>query len=379
MRSRVSSARAQFKVNKWSRLRVLTFKLQPDQDCQSSEPARSSTRAGGSQESSIVLAELDWLLCLRARAELAVAAATSRPYGRRADELARIKRQVCARLSLKTSRILPDPLGQGGRMSPISSGSLEQQEPARFYEPTGCAVVSHAPKLGAPNAARKQVKRSIQIERRATGSKSHHGQAVSPDSNRMTIPSSNSQSKAKQPKPGEELAPSNSDNVCAGCLKPIRERYLLVALDKRWHEDCLKCACCDCRLGEVGSSLFTHSDKILCRRDFLRIFGQQGQCAACKKTIPPYELVMRSNELAYHMDCFACQQCQYRFCVGDRYHLSERHRIICLLCHADSAIPQALERAHENGANQEAILAAPPDAGSKSTEPADLPLSAGHR
>lgn len=125
------------------------------------------------------------------------------------------------------------------------------------------------------------------------------------------------------------------DNICAACLKPIRERYLLMALDKQWHEDCLKCACCDCRLGEVGSSLFTHSDKILCRRDFLRIFGQHGHCAACKKSIPPYEMVMRANDNAYHMDCFACQQCQYRFCVGDRFHLSDRLRIVCVLCHSE--------------------------------------------
>lgn len=108
-----------------------------------------------------------------------------------------------------------------------------------------------------------------------------------------------------------------------------------MALEKKWHEDCLKCACCDCRLGEVGSSLFTHSDKILCRRDFLRIFGQHGNCAACKRSIPPYELVMRANTNAYHMDCFACQQCHYRFCVGDRFHLTESHKIICLVCFSD--------------------------------------------
>lgn len=108
-----------------------------------------------------------------------------------------------------------------------------------------------------------------------------------------------------------------------------------MALDKHWHEDCLKCACCDCRLGEVGSSLFTHSNKILCRRDFLRIFGQHGHCAACKKSIPPYEMVMRANQNAYHMECFACQQCQYRFCVGDRFHLTELHKIVCILCHSE--------------------------------------------
>lgn len=154
-------------------------------------------------------------------------------------------------------------------------------------------------------------------------------------------------------------------NVCAACLKPIKERYLLVALDQKWHEDCLKCACCDCRLGEVGSSLFTHSGKILCRRDFQRIFGQHGHCAVCKKSIPPYELVMRANENAYHMDCFACQSCQYRFCVGDEFHLNEQHKIICLPCYRDAAQqalllgqPAGQERASAPETSAEAVVGA---------------------
>lgn len=57
---------------------------------------------------------------------------------------------------------------------------------------------------------------------------------------------------------------------CAGCGKRITERWLLKALDLFWHEDCLKCGCCDCRLGEVGSTLYTKANLILCKRDYLR-------------------------------------------------------------------------------------------------------------
>ena len=57
---------------------------------------------------------------------------------------------------------------------------------------------------------------------------------------------------------------------CAGCGKKIQDRYLLKALDLFWHEDCLKCGCCDCRLGEVGSTLYTKGNLILCKRDYLR-------------------------------------------------------------------------------------------------------------
>jgi hypothetical protein len=59
-------------------------------------------------------------------------------------------------------------------------------------------------------------------------------------------------------------------HLCAGCGQLIKDRYLLQALDSYWHEDCLKCSCCGCRLGEVGSNLFTKANLILCKRDYLR-------------------------------------------------------------------------------------------------------------
>lgn len=65
-------------------------------------------------------------------------------------------------------------------------------------------------------------------------------------------------------------AGSGGPRECAGCGKRITERYLLKALDLYWHEDCLKCGCCDCRLGEVGSTLYTKANLILCKRDYLR-------------------------------------------------------------------------------------------------------------
>ncbi|XP_059489936.1 LIM domain only protein 3-like isoform X1 [Neocloeon triangulifer] len=115
---------------------------------------------------------------------------------------------------------------------------------------------------------------------------------------------------------------------CAGCGKRITERFLLQALDRYWHEDCLKCGCCDCRLGEVGSTLYTKANLILCRRDYLRLFGNTGYCAACAKVIPAFEMVMRARSNVYHLECFACQQCNHRFCVGDRFYLCE-NKILC--------------------------------------------------
>jgi len=121
---------------------------------------------------------------------------------------------------------------------------------------------------------------------------------------------------------------STSAHLCAGCGVSITDRYLLKAVNKFWHEDCLKCGACDCRLGEVGSTLYEKANLILCRRDYLRLFGSTGHCAACSKLIPAFEMVMRARDHVYHLECFACQQCNHRFCVGDRFYLCEG-KILC--------------------------------------------------
>ncbi|XP_069819703.1 LIM domain only protein 3 isoform X2 [Dendropsophus ebraccatus] len=108
------------------------------------------------------------------------------------------------------------------------------------------------------------------------------------------------------------VQPDTKPKGCAACNRKIKDRYLLKALDKYWHEDCLKCACCECRLGEVGSTLYTKANLILCRRDYLRLFGVTGNCAACSKLIPAFEMVMRAKDNVYHLDCFACQLCNQR-------------------------------------------------------------------
>ncbi|PVD33330.1 hypothetical protein C0Q70_04584 [Pomacea canaliculata] len=52
------------------------------------------------------------------------------------------------------------------------------------------------------------------------------------------------------------------------------------------------------------------------------LFGTTGYCAACNKMIPAFEMVMRAKGNVYHLECFACQQCNHRFCVGDRFYLA---------------------------------------------------------
>ncbi|XP_034323214.1 LIM domain only protein 3-like isoform X1 [Crassostrea angulata] len=126
----------------------------------------------------------------------------------------------------------------------------------------------------------------------------------------------------------QEAVSMSTKQDCAGCKKAISDRFLLKALEQYWHEDCLKCSCCDCRLGEVGSTLFTKANLLLCRRDYLRLFGTTGYCSACSKMIPAFEMVMRAKSNVYHLECFACQQCNHRFCVGDKFYLCD-NKILC--------------------------------------------------
>uniref|UniRef100_A0A2K6S465 LIM domain only protein 3 n=1 Tax=Saimiri boliviensis boliviensis TaxID=39432 RepID=A0A2K6S465_SAIBB len=145
------------------------------------------------------------------------------------------------------------------------------------------------------------------------------------------------------------VQPDTKPKGCAGCNRKIKDRYLLKALDKYWHEDCLKCACCDCRLGEnlkrcgstyrhaahteIGISV-TLEWALFVIIDFSQqitivgLFGVTGNCAACSKLIPAFEMVMRAKDNVYHLDCFACQLCNQRFCVGDKFFL-KNNMILC--------------------------------------------------
>ena len=61
---------------------------------------------------------------------------------------------------------------------------------------------------------------------------------------------------------------------------------------------------------------------------WFRLFGSTGYCAACKKIIPAFEMVMRARTNVYHLECFACQECGHRFCVGDQFFLHD-NKILC--------------------------------------------------
>ncbi|XP_012275255.1 LIM/homeobox protein Lhx9 [Orussus abietinus] len=112
-----------------------------------------------------------------------------------------------------------------------------------------------------------------------------------------------------------------SAEPCAGCGGRIVERWLLHALDRYWHNSCLKCSCCGATLADIGQSCFTKAGMILCKSDYTRMFGNTGACAGCGQTIPASEFVMRAGGSVFHLKCFACSKCGAQLVPGDRYCL----------------------------------------------------------
>lgn len=81
-------------------------------------------------------------------------------------------------------------------------------------------------------------------------------------------------SKVKLPKMAMNVVKAEMSDekphFCAKCDQLIQDRFFLKALNLFWHEDCLKCGCCNCKLGDVGTSLYTRENFLLCKSDYMR-------------------------------------------------------------------------------------------------------------
>ncbi|XP_068176232.1 LIM homeobox transcription factor 1-alpha [Antennarius striatus] len=114
--------------------------------------------------------------------------------------------------------------------------------------------------------------------------------------------------------------------VCAGCHRPIRDRFLLRVSDGLWHEECVRCAACG---DALENSCFLRDHKLYCKRDYADLFAVR--CGGCAETISPAELVMRTGSSVFHLRCFTCSICSCCLQTGDRCVLREGQ----LLCARD--------------------------------------------
>ncbi|KAI6216877.1 LIM domain only protein 3 [Aphelenchoides fujianensis] len=112
------------------------------------------------------------------------------------------------------------------------------------------------------------------------------------------------------------------ENVeCAGCGLKIRDQFALEVIGRKFHDSCLKCACCNGLLADLSRICYHRNSLLLCQRDYMRLFGTSGVCARCFRAVPPLEYVMRAKNHVFHLNCFSCARCNGRFCVGDYFFL----------------------------------------------------------
>ncbi|XP_022165518.1 LIM/homeobox protein Lhx5 [Myzus persicae] len=111
---------------------------------------------------------------------------------------------------------------------------------------------------------------------------------------------------------------------CAGCDKPIMDKFLLNVLDRAWHAECVKCA--DCH-GTLSDKCYSRDGKILCKPDFYRRYGKK--CNGCAQGISPTDLVRKARDKVFHLNCFTCMICRKQLSTGEELYVLEDNKFIC--------------------------------------------------
>ncbi|XP_077573509.1 LIM homeobox transcription factor 1-alpha [Stigmatopora nigra] len=111
--------------------------------------------------------------------------------------------------------------------------------------------------------------------------------------------------------------------MCAGCHRPITDKYLLRVADGLRHEACARCSACGQALKD---SCFVREQRLYCKRDYVELFPVR--CGGCSESISPSELVLRAGSSVFHLRCFTCSVCGTPLRTGDRCVFREG-RLMC--------------------------------------------------
>ncbi|CAL8308400.1 LIM/homeobox protein Lhx1 [Gadus morhua] len=111
---------------------------------------------------------------------------------------------------------------------------------------------------------------------------------------------------------------------CAGCDKPILDRFLLKVLDRTWHVKCV--TCCECK-SNLTEKCFSRDGRLYCKTDFFRRFGTK--CGGCSEGISPSDLVRRAQSKVFHLGCFTCVMCNKQLSTGEELYVLDELKFIC--------------------------------------------------
>ncbi|XP_026470308.1 LIM/homeobox protein Lhx5-like, partial [Ctenocephalides felis] len=111
---------------------------------------------------------------------------------------------------------------------------------------------------------------------------------------------------------------------CAGCDKPILDKFLLNVLERGWHASCVRC--CDC-LQPLTDKCFSREAKLFCRNDFFRRYGTK--CSGCGQGIAPSDLVRKPRDKVFHLNCFTCLVCRKQLSTGEQLYVLDDNKFVC--------------------------------------------------
>ncbi|XP_050316204.1 LIM/homeobox protein Lhx5 isoform X1 [Anthonomus grandis grandis] len=112
--------------------------------------------------------------------------------------------------------------------------------------------------------------------------------------------------------------------ACAGCDKPILDKFLLNVLERTWHADCVRCFDCHAPLTD---KCFSREGKLFCRTDFFRRYGTK--CGGCGQGISPSDLVRKARDKVFHLNCFTCLVCRKQLSTGEELYVLDDNKFIC--------------------------------------------------
>ncbi|XP_059807906.1 filamin-binding LIM protein 1-like isoform X3 [Hypanus sabinus] len=118
-------------------------------------------------------------------------------------------------------------------------------------------------------------------------------------------------------------SPSSTEDICAFCNQPIPLTVPAVqAMDKLFHENCLTCRKCNCRL--VGKKYYNLDGDLHCESCYQNTLEK---CAKCNKTI--MSQIIRAMGKAFHPDCFTCVVC-HQLIGTERFGVNQANEVLCL-------------------------------------------------
>ncbi|XP_016148029.1 LIM/homeobox protein Lhx1-like [Sinocyclocheilus grahami] len=111
---------------------------------------------------------------------------------------------------------------------------------------------------------------------------------------------------------------------CAGCERPILDRFLLSVLDRAWHAKCVQCCDCKCSLTD---RCFSREGRLYCKNDFFRRYGTK--CGGCAQGISPSDLVRKARSKVFHLNCFTCVMCNKQLSTGEELYILDEYKFVC--------------------------------------------------